>query len=175
MKIIFWCVLVVLAFLNGVLSFLFGGRVSVSEMLPFLDSLLIVASIIFGIVGAWLAIIWQNSTLSRQEQHENISYLKKTVFCSFVVISFSLLIRFIYPIIKNSALLSNDIVKTWLKRVFVFGFGTSGLILIIALFFTLLSFDFFSYDSEVKKQQEEREQEYREGQMSQVNNIRKIK
>jgi hypothetical protein len=175
MKIKFLVVVGILVILNGAFSYLLSGNFSVPEMLLFLDSLLVVSAIIFGIVGAWLAIIWQNTSLSRQEQHENVSYLKKTVFCSFIVITYSLIIKFLYPFIINITVIQNDIVKIWLKRIFVFSSGISGLILMVSLFFTLLSFDYFSLDNEIKKQHDEQKQEYKKRQMSQVNIIRKVK
>jgi hypothetical protein len=175
MKIKFWVIMGILVILDGILSYLLGKNLSVSEMLLYLDSLLVVSAIIFGIVGAWLAIIWQNASLSSQEQHENISYLKKTVFCSFIVISFSLTVKFLYPIIKNTTLLSNEIIIIWLKRIFIFTSGIFGLILMASLLFSLLSFDFFAFDNEIMKQQKEQELEYRKRQMSQINTIRKVK
>jgi len=175
MNIKFWVVMGILVIFDGVLSCLFGQNISVLEMLLYLDSLLVVSAIIFGIVGAWLAIIWQNTLLSSQEQHENISYLKKTVFCSFVVIVFSLVIKFLYPLAKNTTLLSNKMAIIWLKRILVFTSGIFGLVLMVSLFLSLLSFDFFAFNNEIRKQQEEKELEFRERQMSQVNNIRKVK
>jgi hypothetical protein len=173
MKIKFWVIVGFLIVFNGAFSYLLGGNFSVPEILLFLDSLLVVSAIIFGIVGAWLAIIWQNTSLSKKEQRENISYLKKTVFCSFIVITYSLVIKFLNPFIINITVIQNDIVKIWLKRIFVFSSGISGLILMVSLFFTLLSFDYFSLDNEVKKQQDEQKQEYKKRQMSQVNSLRK--
>jgi hypothetical protein len=173
----FWVILLgVLIILDGAFSFLLGENLSIPDMLLFLDSLLVVSAIVFGIIGAWLAIIWQNASSSSQEQHENISYLKNTVLCSFAVIAFSLAIKFLYPFIKDIALeLLNDIAKIWLKRIFVFISGIFGLILMIALFLSLMSFDFFSFNADSEKQQKEDEEEYRKRQMSQTTNIRKVK
>jgi hypothetical protein len=175
MNIKFWIVMSVLVVGDGVLSYFLGENLSVTEMLLYLDSLLVVSAIIFGIVGAWLAIIWQNTRLPGQEQHENILYLKKTVFCSFVVIAFSLAVKFIYPLVKNTTLLSNNIAIIWLKRVFIFTSGVFGLILMVSLFLSLLSFDFFAFNNEIEKQRKEQELEFRKGRMSQVNNIREVK
>jgi len=174
MNVKFWVVMGILVIFDGVLSCLFCQNISVPEMMLYLDSLLVVSAIIFGIVGAWLAIIWQNTSLSSHEQHENISYLKKTVFCSFVVIVFSLVIKFLYPLVKNTTLLSNKTVIIWLKGFLIFTSGIFGLILIVSLFLSLLSFDFFAFNEEIKKQQEEQESEFGKRQMSQVNNIIKV-
>lgn len=171
---IFWIIFSTLVVLNAIFSYLFGQNLSVLEMIQFLDSLLIVSAIVFGIVGAWLAIIWQNTTSSSQEQHDNISYLKKTVFCSFAVITFSLMMKFSYPIIKNTEFLLNDVAKMWIRRIFIFCSGMSGLLLMLALFLTLLSFDFFSFEYDSIKQQQEQKQEFGKGQSSQVNIIRKF-
>jgi len=166
------CVLCILVILNGLLSFFLGNSISVSEMMPFLDTLLIVSAIIFGIVGAWLAVIWQNTTLSNSEQNENILYLKRTVLCLFVVISFSIIIKFLYPYVKYTALLLSDNTIIWIRRFFAFSSGISALILMLALFLTLLSFDFFSFDDDIKKQKKEQESDYKKRQMSQTNKIK---
>lgn len=171
----FWLVMGILVVADGILSYSLGQNLSVPDMLLYLDSLLVVSAIIFGIVGAWLAIIWQNASLSNREQYENISYLKKTVFCSFAVITFSLAIKFLYPVIKKTALLSNEIVAIWLKRTFTFTSGIFGLVLMVSLIFSLLSFDFFAFNNEIEKQKKEQVLEFNKRQMTPVKAIRKVK
>jgi len=170
----FWIVIGILVIGDGIFSYILGEYLSVSEMLLYLDSLLVVSAIIFGIVGAWLAIIWQNTSLSSKEQHENISYLKKTVYCSFVVIAFSLAIKFLYPLVKNITFLSNKNILLWLKRIFVFSSGISGLVLMVSLLFSLLSFDFFAFNNEIEKQYRKQKKEYKKRNMFMVNIIKKV-
>ncbi|MDR1488763.1 MAG: hypothetical protein LBI26_03415 [Holosporales bacterium] len=170
MRPVFWIILGTFIFLLGVFSFFLGGNISVMNMFVFLDSLLVVSSIIFGIVGAWLAIIWQNemSISHTGQKKQDIGYLKTTVFLTFVVIFFVLATRFLYPILINVPHLTNDCIKKWLKRGFVFCSGISGIILLLAMTYSLLSFDFFSFEKEHENQIKAMTDEMNQKQMSQA-------
>jgi hypothetical protein len=136
----------------AIISFLYGHFISVKDILSFTDSLLTVASIIFGIVGAWLAVIWQNITTSKNA----INYLKNTILFAFIVIVFSLLSKFSYPILKQIYFINKIFGILWIRRIFIFISGIAMLLLFFSLLFSLLSFDFFAFEEDMKKQQKER-------------------
>lgn len=159
----FWKIYFIISFIViGCLSWFMGGKVPISSMLKFTGHLLTVASIIFGIVGAWIAIIWNNRDVA------SVKFLRTIIFLSFFVILCCLVVLFIYPFLKEiSILLQNDVI-VWLRRSIVLIFGMLLMCLIVALLYAALALDFFSFDDDVEKQLKKDDLDYRIRQTSQM-------
>jgi hypothetical protein len=156
MKIRLRIVLILIIIILGIFSYCFGSNIPTKDLLPFTDLLLTASAIIFGIVSAWLAIVWNIHSNQAEGKKEDVLFLKKTVLFAFFSIMFSLSSKYLYPILKSLKILNTITIVMWFRRIFIFLSGIAFLLLFFALLFSLLSFDFFSFDDNIKQQLKER-------------------
>jgi membrane-anchored glycerophosphoryl diester phosphodiesterase (GDPDase) len=149
----------------GVISWFLGGNVPIRRILGFAGYLLTVSSIIFGIVGAWIAIIWT------KRDSNSVKFLRTIIFILFFVILSCLLILFVYPLLIGIPILSQENIIIWLRKAVVLIFGILLMFLIAALIYAALALDFFSFDEDIEKQSKLDDIDYLERQTSQMKKI----
>ncbi|MEX0597390.1 MAG: hypothetical protein WD512_12925, partial [Candidatus Paceibacterota bacterium] len=59
-QIAFWTSIIFGAIIIG-LGYKYGGSVSITQQLPILNLLVTISSIVFGLMGVWLAVIYADS------------------------------------------------------------------------------------------------------------------
>jgi hypothetical protein len=124
----------------------FGTDISLSEQISIYNSLLSVASIIFGIMGAWVAIIYPNALkevfyckYKAQYATKRLRKLFYPLRISVIVVCCCMMIPWLSPILKQISLLS---LYPKVIRQFSFSLLTALLLLLlISLLFSMLSFD----------------------------------
>ena len=128
------------------ISYFFGAQIPVSQILPFLEILTNISSILLGVMGVWLSLIWNNDL---QERNGEILYIKMTLMSSFLSITFFLIVRQFYPLFLQVDWFHS--IKAYLRIALFFFSVELTFLTIISIILIMLSFDFFSFDKEVKK------------------------
>ncbi len=142
MKVLFG-ILVLCCLLAG---FFFGEDISISEQLKLLQSLKDFASIVFGIMGAWVAIVYPDSlkkVFSRSENIDNLNDRLTRLFfplrVSLIIVVACLVYPWVYAVVKNYPAL---VAYRDLIRMINFSIGTFMLSMtLISLLFTFINID----------------------------------
>ncbi|MCI5137183.1 MAG: hypothetical protein D3922_01925 [Candidatus Electrothrix sp. AR1] len=105
---------ILLSFLFAVLCYSVGSDIKISEQLPLYESLRNTSAIIFGVMGAWIAILYPNSLLkiygkldaknSEQEEKKFKQLISPMVF-STVIVSLVLVIGLCAPVLRKVSFL----------------------------------------------------------------------
>jgi hypothetical protein len=104
---IFCLIIGVLVFLG---CFFCGKNISITEQLPIYESLRNTSAIIFGVMGAWIAILYPNALLKiygktdlveAEKGSKSIKQLISPMVLSTFIVSFVLLISLIAPIVRG--------------------------------------------------------------------------
>lgn len=89
-------------------AFWVGRAIPVSSQHEILDPLRAIASIVFGVVGAWIALVYPRALeelLTKNEptnaQEENLSRLLRPLYYSTVVLALALAFDFVSPVIRH--------------------------------------------------------------------------
>lgn len=102
------CVLVSLC------CFLTGNNISISEQLPIYESLRNTSAIIFGVMGAWIAILYPNALLKiygkieileAERQSKNIRQLISPMILSTIIVSLVLVVSLVAPVLRKISFL----------------------------------------------------------------------
>lgn len=92
------------------LCFFYGGEISIAKQLPIYESLRNTSAIIFGVMGAWIAILYPNALLeiygrkdspSAEKQTKNIKQLISPMILSTIIVSLVLIVSLIDPVIRT--------------------------------------------------------------------------
>jgi hypothetical protein len=133
--------------LSLLLSFFFGKDISVIDSLAIIEKMTTVSSILLGIMGVWLSIIW---TKDNSDKSKEIHYIKNTFIICFINISVFLILNQLYPILIHCEVLYQS--KILLRSGMFFISNVLTFWIVVSLLFVVLSFDFFSFDDFVKLQ-----------------------
>lgn len=108
-NIVFWVSIGIGAALF-ISSILVGGYIPIAEQLPVLNLLVTISSIVFGLMGVWLAVIYADSlkmifdselkAIEKKDSIKNFRYLSKPMIVSAIIISYVLLFNFLYPLLN---------------------------------------------------------------------------
>ena len=152
--IIFLLVLIFSGVIGFVVAWFYGKNISISTTLAILEVLTNISSILLGVMGIWLSLIWGKKS---KEQAEGILYIKKTLVSSFLTITVFLSCKQIYPVLIQIDFFSK--VRLICRSILFFISIELTFFTIISVLFVILSFDFFSFDKDVsdKKSQELKE------------------
>lgn len=94
----------------GIFCFLSGNNIPISEQLPIYESLRNTSAIIFGVMGAWIAILYPNALLEiygkidvhcAEKQSKNIKQLISPMILSTIIVSFVLIVSLIAPALRK--------------------------------------------------------------------------
>lgn len=106
---IFFWLSVVSALLFLVAAFLLGGNVPIADQVPILNLLVTISSIVFGLMGVWLAVIYAESlktifdtelkAIEKKDSIKNFKYLSKPMIVSAAIITYVLLINVLHPLL----------------------------------------------------------------------------
>lgn len=115
-NILFWFAI----FFGGALFFsslLVGGNIAITDQLAVLNLLVTISSIVFGLMGVWLAVIYADSlkkifdselkAIEKKDSVKNFRYLSKPMIVSAFNISYALLFSFLHPLLKHLQFLAD--------------------------------------------------------------------
>lgn len=129
----------------AIACFFCGKNISVSDQLPIYESLRNTSAIIFGVMGAWIAILYPSALLKiygktdieeAEKGSKSIKQLISPMVLSTIIVSFVLVISLIAPVLRNIPLLI-----TYKEIVRSFSFSLLGILTfsqLWALFATLI-------------------------------------
>lgn len=108
-------ILIIIATVFGVLGYCYGKNIPFSEQWPLFEALRTTASIIFAVVGAWLAIIYPERlkftfkpTEKKTSSNSNIGKLLHPAINSTVILCVILVIGILAPIIKQFSFIQDS-------------------------------------------------------------------
>lgn len=140
-------ILFVIAFASC--CFIYGRIVPFSEQLPVYDSVLTISAIVFGVMGAWIAVIYphiHDIDHQNQENEEDYKHFKKMLipmtYAAFGLFVF-IIIRLLAPIFKTIPFLVAY--KTFFRGL---SYATLGTICILQLWSVI--YTFYPYDTIAK-------------------------
>lgn len=90
--------------------YFFGAKIAISVQLPIYESLRNTSAIIFGVMGAWIAILYPNSLLKiygkveiseSEKEYKSIKQLISPMVLSTIIVSLVLVVGLIAPIMRN--------------------------------------------------------------------------
>lgn len=94
-----------------IISALLGNNIPIADQLPILRLLVTISSIVFGLMGVWLAVIYADSletifdselkSIEKKESVKNFRYLSKPMIVAAVIIAYVLLFNFLYPLLHQ--------------------------------------------------------------------------
>jgi H+/Cl- antiporter ClcA len=95
-------------------GYLVGAEITISEQMPLYESLRNTSAIIFGVMGAWIAILYPNALLKiyskieiteSEKESKNIQQLISPMVLATFIVSFVLIVGLIAPIFRRIPLL----------------------------------------------------------------------
>ncbi|MBQ5999078.1 MAG: hypothetical protein IJL70_06365 [Treponema sp.] len=126
----------------------FGSNIEVSKILSYFESLSSISSILLGVMGVWLSLIWNKDG---ENKKENIIYIKVSLMVSLCIITTFLIFRQSYPIFIQIDLFKEPENKALIRIISFFISIEATLFTIISVVLVVFSFDFFSFDNDVQK------------------------
>jgi len=147
-------------------SFIFGRNIPFQDQLPLYESLRTTSAIIFGVMGAWIALICPemlSSVISVYSKKDDDKYsrfklLIRPMRYSTIILMFVLLIIFINPLVRQISFLCD-----YALQLRGFSFAILGLLTMLQLWSVLLTFiptDFLETHMEKKKANQNMVDEY---------------
>lgn len=138
-----YTIFLLLSSITGVMVFQFGQKIPMDDQMDIYDSLKDFASIIFGVMGAWIAIVYPDAlgkVFSKNIDHDqNLNNLKRLFIpmriSTFIVVVCAF-IKWFYPLAKNINIFIKY--KNFLIAFNFFFLGLLTLSLIFALVLSLL-------------------------------------
>jgi hypothetical protein len=101
---------VILSIIITISFYLVGGDIPISEQIPLYDSLRNTSAIIFGVMGAWIAILYPNALLkiygkleieNSEKESKNIRQLISPMILSTFIVSFVLIVGLASPVLRR--------------------------------------------------------------------------
>lgn len=101
---------ILLCILVTVCCYVGGGNIPITEQLPIYESLRNTSAIIFGVMGAWIAILYPNALLKiygkievqeAEQQSKSIRQLISPMILSTIIVSFVLVVSLVAPILRK--------------------------------------------------------------------------
>ncbi len=139
--------LLILFILNFFLSYKYGGNVSLHSQLENIDRLQNISSVIFGVMGAWIALIYPESlnqilNWNNKLVLANVSAIKRILLpikCATIVILYVLLFNWISPVLVQLEILKSH--KEFALACNFFLVGSSCILLFVAILFSFAPID----------------------------------
>ena len=143
----FWAVVSLLFIAVGTASLWVGRAIPFTEQWPVYDGLRQTSAIVFGIMGAWAAIVYPNAMTSllrpgsklTTEEKRSLNRLLRPMLISTLILAVILVVALIAPVVRHVPWLMSH--REWLRGA---SFGTVGILTvaeILAVALVLLPFD----------------------------------
>jgi hypothetical protein len=94
-----------------IISGILGKNIPIADQIPILRLLVTISSIVFGLMGVWLAVIYADSletifdselsSIEKKDSIKNFRYLSKPMIVAAVIITYVLLFNFMYPLLHQ--------------------------------------------------------------------------
>ncbi|MDD3815789.1 MAG: hypothetical protein PHZ02_14225 [Desulfocapsaceae bacterium] len=105
---------IIICIIISLLCYWVGSDISIKSQLPIYESLRNTSAIIFGVMGAWIAILYPKALLKiygkletkeAEEQTKSIKQLISPMVLSTIIVSFVLVVSLLAPVLRNIAYL----------------------------------------------------------------------
>lgn len=140
--VIKWVLLILTFVIVTTVAFFLGAKVSYSEQAEIYDSLREVATIIFGVMGAWIAIVYPNSLknilkwdIDEDANRSNLTRLFSPMRYATVIVAISTLFKWLAP-----AIIKLDWANSHSSELKVISFFVLGIMVFSLLWSLVLSF-----------------------------------
>lgn len=140
-------IILILVIFNVIISYFFGSGVDLAEQKEAIGSLQTISAVIFGVMGAWIAIVYPDSLSqilkwSNKEVDKDVEAVKKILLpikYATTVLLYSLMFNWLAPVFRQIILLQQN--KDIALTISFFFIGCCYLSLLVALVFSFAPID----------------------------------